>query len=86
MKDERGIYYHPHPSERAVRMYVRERYGDVEFRLWNRDHPQIWDGHDWVPYDDIKAAAAQYAARGSGADPLELYDLDVARRLLKDEG
>ncbi len=85
MKDERGIYYHPTPRERAVRMYVRERYGDVEFRLWNRDHPRIWEGHDWIAYDDIRAAAAQYAKRGTGADPLEMYDLEVAKRLLQDE-
>ena len=86
MKDTLGIYYYPSPMEKRVRMYVRKRYGQVEFRLWNSEHPEIWERHDWMPYDAIEAAAAEYKKRGAGTDPLELYDLGVAKRLLADEG
>jgi len=85
MKDEQGAYYYPNPAEKRVRMYVRERYGDVEFRLWNQEHSEIWERHDWLPYDAIEEAAREYAKRGSGADPLEMYDINVAKRLLADE-
>ena len=86
MKDNSGVYYYPNPSEKRVRMYVRTRYGQVEFRLWNSEHPEIWERHDWIPYEAIEEAAAEYKKRGSGADPLEMYDLAVAKRLLADEG
>ena len=86
MKDDNGLYYYPAPTEKRVRMYVRHRYGQVEFRLWNGEHPQIWDGHDWVPYDAIVAAAAEYKKRKTGVDPLEMYDIHVAECLLADEG
>ena len=86
MKDQLGLYFYPNPADKRVRMYVRHRYGQVEFRLWNGEHPQIWDGHDWVPYDAIVAAAAEYKKRKTGVDPLEMYDIHVAERLLADEG
>ena len=86
MKDQFGLYYYPNPVDKRVRMYVRHRYGQVEFRLWNGEHPQIWDGHDWVPYDAIVAAAAEYKKRKTGVDPLDMYDIHVAERLLADEG
>jgi hypothetical protein len=86
MKDTLGIYYYPNPTEKRVRMYVRVSFGQVEFRLWNSDHAEIWERHDWIPYPDIEAAAEEYRKRGSGVDPLELYDLNVAKRLLADEG
>jgi len=86
MKDDKGVFYYPNPAEKRVRMYVRERYGDVEFRLWNQEHPQIWERHDWVPYDAIVEAAGEYSKQGAKADPLEMYDINVAKRLLADEG
>ena len=86
MKDQLGLYYYPNPADKRVRMYVRHRYGQVEFRLWNGEHPQIWDGHDWVPYDAIVAAAAEYKKRKTGVDPLDMYDIHVSERLLADEG
>ena len=86
MKDSLGIYYYPNPADKRVRMYVRESFGQVEFRLWNREHPEIWERHDWIPYADIEAAAAEYKKRGAGADPLVMYDVNVAKRLLADEG
>ena len=33
-----------------------------------------------------EAAAAEYKKRGAGADPLVMYDVNVAKRLLADEG
>lgn len=86
MKDDKGIYYYPAPAEKRVRMYVRHRFGQVEFRLWNQEYPEIWERHDWIPYDAIEEAAAEYRKRKDGVDPLEMYDLDVATRLLADEG
>ena len=84
MKDQLGLYYYPNPADKRVRMYVRRRYGQVEFRLWNGEHPEIWDGHGWVPYDAIEEAAAEYRTRKTGVDPLEMYDLNVAERLIAD--
>jgi len=86
MKDVNGLYYYPSPTEKRVRMYVRRRFGQVEFRLWNQEHPEIWDRHDWIPYDAIEEAAAEYRKRKAGSDPLEMYDLNVAERLLADAG
>lgn len=86
MKDANGLYYYPAPNEKRVRMYVRYRYGQVEFRLWNQEHPEIWEGHGWVPHDAIVEAAAEYKKRKAGVDPLEMYDLEVAKRLLADAG
>lgn len=85
MKDTLGLYYYPNPADKRVRMYVRKRYGQVEFRLWNGEFPQIWEKHDWVPYEAIEAAAEEYKKRKAGADPLEMYDIHVAERLLADE-
>ena len=86
MKDSNGLYYYPNPAEKRVRMYVRHRFGQMEFRLWNQEHPEIWERHDWIPYDAIEEAAAEYRKRKAGVDPLELYDLHVAQRLWADEG
>jgi hypothetical protein len=86
VKDSLGLYYYPSPLEKRVRMYVRQRYGQVEFRLWNSEHAEIWERHDWIPYEAVEEAAAEYKKRKSGTDPLELYDLGVAKRLLADAG
>lgn len=85
MKDENGLYYHPDPSDSTTRVYVREGTGGLEFRLWRTDHPEVWGRHGWLAYDVVAAAAAMYKERGAGADPLTLYDCNVARALLKDE-
>lgn len=85
MKDDKGLYYHPDPSDYGSRVYVRRGAGDIEFRLWRADHPEVWEKHGWLTYDVVLAAAAMYKERGTGADPLVLYDVNVARALLKDE-
>ncbi|MDL2316043.1 hypothetical protein LJC59_03065 [Desulfovibrio sp. OttesenSCG-928-A18] len=83
MQDEKGLYYHPDPSDVSTRVYVRQGAGGVEFRLWRRDHPEVWETHHWLPFEVVSAAAAMYKERGGGADPLLFYDCNVARALLK---
>lgn len=85
MKDETGLYYHPDPSEPKTRVYVRESAAGIEFRMWRADRPEVWDRHEWLVYDVIRAAVSLYKERGSAADPLAFYDLNVARALLKEE-
>ncbi len=86
MKDDKGLYYHPDPSDNKTRVYVRESAGGVEFRLWRQDHPDVWERHEWLAYDVLVAAAAMYKERGRESDPLSFYDLNVARALLKERG
>jgi hypothetical protein len=85
MKDDKGLYYHPDPSDHKTRVYVREGAGGVEFRLWRSEHPEVWEQHEWLSYDVVSAAAAMYKERGSGADPLAFYDQSVARALIRGE-
>lgn len=85
MKDEKGVYYYPDPSDHKTRVYVREGAGGIEFRLWRLDHPEVWEQHEWLPFAVVSAAAAMYKERGTGVDPLNFYDCNVARALLKDE-
>jgi hypothetical protein len=80
MHDHYGLYYYPSAGNRRVRMYVREEGGEVFFRLWNADDPKLWEDHGWVPHGAIRQAAAIYA--GKDFDPLQAYDLELARALL----
>jgi len=82
MKDERGVYYTPSLQHPEVRMYVRDNEGEVEFRLYNPDQPVIWEKHQWVPYGAIQAAAVMFREKNTDRNPLALYDLDIARKLL----
>lgn len=91
MKDERGLYYFPQPGNAKARVYVR-RGGDggVEFRLWQEDHPEVWEKHQWLPTAVLRNAARLYreekrGPEGSASDPLRLYDESVARALLGEE-
>ena len=90
MKDEQGLYYHPQPGNTKARVYVRRgEDGGVEFRLWQADHPEVWEKHQWLPVDVIRSAASMYASTGrgaEGADPMRLYDESVARALLAEAG
>jgi hypothetical protein len=89
MKDERGLYYHPAPQFKSRRMYVREdASGGIEFRLWSGEDPQVWETHPWIPRTVIEVAVRLGQAEGRdmhGQNPLDLYDLAVARRLLDDD-
>lgn len=83
MRDNLGRYYYPDPEDKTTRVYVREENGELEFRLWRRDYPEIWERHGWMPLGVIKAAAAMYSMN-SAADPMRLYDEVVARALLRE--
>lgn len=91
MKDERGIYYYPQPGNVALRVYVRRGEDNApEFRLWQADLPELWERHPWLPVDVLRRAARLYREerRGPGggqADPLRLYDEQVALALLAGE-
>ena len=85
MKDRVGIYYYPFPENKRVRMYVREKNGEVEFRMKNEDDPTIWNDHGWVPYGAIKQAQVLYANKGR-FDPQRAYDIQVAKTLIRDGG
>lgn len=82
MKDERGVYYYPYPQNKRVRMYVNEEDGEICFRLWNQDDPELWMEHGWVPYTAIKQASRMYDKKKF--DPNYAYDIDAAKALLKD--
>lgn len=89
MKDQLGLYYHPQPGNAKARVYVR-RSADtsIEFRLWQQDHPEVWEKHQWLSADIIRSAAAVYKQSGrsnEGANPLLLYDEHVAVALLNEE-
>lgn len=81
MKDNLGLYYHPFPQNKQVRVYVREGEGTIWFRLWSRNDPDLWKEHGWVPYGAIKQAMAAYAKKDF--DPKQVYDLEVAKMLLR---
>lgn len=84
MKDARGLYYFPYPSNKIARMYVRMVDGEICFRLYKSDDSKMWEEHEWVPYDAILQAAAMYKNKSkSGFDPVEAYDINIAKALLK---
>jgi len=85
MKDKIGIYYYPFPDNKQVRMYVREKKGEVEFRMKNSDDPSIWNDHGWVPHSAIQQAQVLYRNRGQ-FDPNQAYDIRIAKVLIADEG
>ena len=81
MKDNLGLYYHPFPQDKRIRVYVREGDGTIWFRLWNKDEPELWKEHGWVPYGVIKKAMGMYG--GVDFEPDRVYDLDLAKGLLQ---
>jgi hypothetical protein len=83
--DASGFYYYPNPEDVQSRVYVRQGLGDIEFRLWHSAYPEVWERHGWVAYSTIEQLAALYKERGSGSDPLALYDINVARALVKEQ-
>lgn len=84
MKDDRGLYYYPSLQNKKTRMYVRKNGDVVEFRLWSAENPEIWERHDWIPRHVAEMAMQYYKTKDR--NPLGLYDLDIARRLLADDG
>jgi hypothetical protein len=83
MKDDKGLYYYPFPLNKRVRMYVREMGGEIDFRMWNADDPELWEAHGWVAYDAIKQAQEMYAVKDF--DPKQAYDIRIAEALIKEE-
>ncbi len=84
MKDkDGGLYYYPFPENRLVRMYVKEADGDILFRMWNMDDDKLWEEHGWVPHEAIMAAAKMYS--GKNFDPKTVYDIRLARALIREE-
>lgn len=83
MKDDKGLYYYPFPSNHRVRMYVCESVDGVSFRLWSQDDPKLWEDHKWLPYEAVRQAAAMY--KSGGFNPNEAYDIRVARALLEED-
>ncbi len=87
MKDKLGIYYNPTMQDNDMRMYVRRVDGEIQFRLYNKNFPEVWDRHHWMPYAAIERAAEMFREKKqSDRNPLALYDINVAERLLMDEG
>lgn len=84
MQDELGIYYHPIIENKKIRMYVRAGSDNIEFRMWNADDPKLWDEHGWVEWPAMQQIADFYKKDGRGEFPLHLYDIEIAKRLLKD--
>ena len=87
MKDELGLYYHPQAGNALSRVYVRRGPdGEVEFRLWRADHPEVWERHPWLSMAVVRSAARMYQQeRKAESDPLLLYDIAVARALLQED-
>ncbi|MBG0777677.1 MAG: hypothetical protein H0S85_14730 [Desulfovibrionaceae bacterium] len=86
MHEPKGKFFYPAPANKRTRMYVRRAPdGQIEFRLWSADDPDIWERHGWITRAVVKQAATLYSERGRETDPLALYDTRVADALLKDE-
>lgn len=85
MKDGRGLYYHPYPDNKRLRMYVRQVGDDICFRIWDSDDGEMWNRHGWVPYRMIERALPIYRPKPGCIDPRIAYDLRVAYALIADE-
>lgn len=87
MQDKLGLFYYPQVNNHKVRVYVRRQDGVVEFRLWQEDLPEVWERHGWIPYGVLQDAARLYREeRNADADPLRIYDINVAELLLREAG
>lgn len=83
METPSGPFYYPVPGNKRIRMYVRERDGVVEFRLYNPDYPEIWERHGWLDMDLVRRGVELFRQeRRQDLDPSRLYDLAVARAVL----
>ena len=60
--------------------------GEVEFRLWRADQPEVWERHPWISLSVVRSAASLYRReRDAAANPLALYDIAVAKALLQED-
>lgn len=83
MKDDLGLYYHPFPQNKRVRMYVRKSTNEIQFRLWNQDDSELWTKHGWVPHDAILQASHMYNRKEF--DPNQAYDIRIAEALIEED-
>lgn len=85
MQDSLGLYYYPVLQNKKLRMYVRQIEDEIEFRMWDQDDPSLWEEHGWIGWQAIQQAAELYKSEGrKGSPPLKLYDIEIAKRLIKD--
>ena len=57
MRDQLGLYYHPQAGDATSRVYVRRgEHGEVEFRLWRSDMPEVWDRHPGLSLAVVRSA------------------------------
>ncbi len=84
MEDSRGLYYNPQPSMPAVRVYVRRAEdGSIEFRMWDDEHPEVWEKHQWINMEVISMAAQLFSQEHDNSwQPTRIYDSTVAEALL----
>lgn len=85
LRDERGFYYFPILDDKKVRMYVRRNSaGEIEYRMWEAQHPEVWEDHQWLPRRLLAQFQEFYHKNRNGkANPLTLYDEKIAEALLK---
>lgn len=87
MKDDLGLFYYPQIGNSLLRVYVRRGPDDeVEFRLWRADQPAVWERHPWINLSVVRSAAELFQLeRNADANPLALYDIVVAKALLRED-
>ncbi|HSO67129.1 MAG TPA: hypothetical protein VLP30_04655 [Desulfatirhabdiaceae bacterium] len=83
MKDDNGLYYYPNPVNKQIKMYVHKKNDEIWFRMMKADDPKMWDEHGWVPYDAVVQASR--LAENKKFDPLLVYDIQIARELIREE-
>jgi hypothetical protein len=83
MKDDRGLYYYPNPQSKGLKMYVRRFGDDIEFRLWSRDEPNLWEEHGWISHEAVVLAAKRFEKKAF--NPNQAYDIAVAKALLNEK-
>ncbi len=87
MEDSLGLYYLPRPDLPAVRMYVRAAEdGSPEFRMWDAEHPEVWERHQWISMEVVAMATGLFKGdHDEGWHPERLYDAAVAKALLSEK-
>lgn len=89
MEDSLGLYYLPNPTLPAVRVYVRraeDGSDTIEYRMWDAEHEEVWEKHQWINMEVIAAAAEFFGqTHENNWQPMKIYDNNVAEALLKEK-
>ena len=87
MEDDKGLYYFPNPRLPQVRVYVRRgEDGGVEFRMWDAEHEEVWEKHNWVAMEVIQAAVELFSqSHDNNWHPESIYDANIAEALLREK-